>query len=233
MLINNIDISNYKAKLLERVINVSDVDNSNVWISRRNIPSSESKYYYSIKKISLKFDIVASSSTELEECKSNITKALESATIRFDDIDINYTGYYSGTPSVDYIAKYNDTIAFTFYAYAWKNEKTVQFNKILNTSITAGGNTETPAIVEITPAIDLVDLTLTGLSESPIKINNLHSGKKIILNGEDCTVLEDGTGNKFRDTGMWEFPYLKVGTNNITASKNSCNITIKYKERFI
>ncbi|MFR4584880.1 phage distal tail protein, partial [Clostridium cadaveris] len=73
---------------------------------------------------------------------------------------------------------------------------------------------------------------ITGLEDGPITIKNLTAGKKVIINGEDGTVLENGI-NKFGDTELWEWPRLLPGSNTITVSKNSCDITIKYKPRYI
>ncbi|WP_443660663.1 phage distal tail protein [Clostridium algidicarnis] len=52
------------------------------------------------------------------------------------------------------------------------------------------------------------------------------------MNGEDGTVLQDGI-NKFTDTDMWDFPSLKPGSNTIALSKNTVDINIKYKGRWI
>lgn len=232
MLINSIDINKYNATQLS-VSFSNDLSNITEWQDNNIIPVML-KTEFKFKRISVDMIFKGNDRDSILKNIGSFLIAMKNPfELKLDGYKDNYKCFlynYTNSKSVT-DKKYKVTV--TLYGYQYANEKTVQFNKILNTSITAGGNTETPAIVEITPAIDLVDLTLTGLSESPIKINNLHSGKKIILNGEDCTVLEDGTGNKFRDTEMWEFPYLKVGTNNIKVDKNSCNITIKYKERFI
>lgn len=232
MLINNVDIKKYNATQLS-VDFATSVSNSSEWQDNVILPYMfESKFKYN----SINIDLIFKGNNR-DEILKNISCFLMSMKkpfeLKIDGYADNYKCYlfnYSSTKSVN-DKKYKVTI--NLYGYQYTDEKVKEFNKTSQVAIMVGGNTETPAIIEITPTIDFVDLTLTGLSLSPIKINNLHSGKKIILNGEDCTVLEDGTGNKFRDTEMWEFPYLKVGTNNITADKNSCNITIKYKERWI
>ncbi|WP_233429138.1 phage distal tail protein [Clostridium cadaveris] len=117
-------------------------------------------------------------------------------------------------------------------AYEYSNEVTETMNRITSKTINNIGTEDTPAIVEITSSISLVDLIITGLADDPITIKNLTADKKIIINGEDGTVLENGI-NKFGDTDLWEWPRLKAGSNSITVSKNSCDITIKYKPRYI
>ena len=65
-------------------------------------------------------------------------------------------------------------------------------------------------------------------------IKNLSAGKTVIIGGEACTVTEDGA-NKYADTEMWEFPTLLPGENALTFTSSSvpCDVTIKYKPRYI
>ena len=107
MLINNVNISQYKAKLLERNISVANVNNKNLWDANFLMPV-EGKYKYSYKVVRLKFDIKADNSSELELYKSKLTKELEKATIKFDDIDYYFIGYYSETPTIERISKNNN-----------------------------------------------------------------------------------------------------------------------------
>ena len=231
MQINGIDISTYKAKLLERVIDVAEKYNNNSWSNKEPMPTIETDYFYSHKQIRLKFDIIAKSTTELEMCKGKLTKALEKATIRFADIDMNYTGYYTETPKTEYVTKYNDTLEFTFYAYAWKEEKTETFNKTLTKTISVTGNQKTPCIIEINPTASYGSLTLK-INSRVITIKNITANKKIILDGSTGKFTEE-TNNKFNDIDLWEKPYLDVGNNTLTIDKDTCNITIKYKNIFI
>ena len=231
MKINGIDISTYKAKLLDRVIGIAETYNCNSWGDRSPLPTTQTNYFYSHKNIKLKFDIIATSSTELEMCKSRLTKALENATIKFNDIDMNYTGYYVETPSVEYIAKNNDTIEFNFYAYAWKEEKTETFNKALTKTITVTGNQKTPCIIEIISTENYGSLILK-INGRVITIKNITANKKIILDGVTGKFIEENK-NKFSDIDLWELPYLDVGSNTLKTDKNTYNITIKYKNIFI
>lgn len=116
--------------------------------------------------------------------------------------------------------------------YTFKAQVIELLNKITSKTINVEGNKETPVIVEVTPSIDLIDLTINGLDEDPIVLKNLKANKKIIINGEDGTVLQEGV-NKYGDIEMWSFPSLKPGVNTITVSKNSVDINIRYKPRFI
>ena len=103
-------------------------------------------------------------------------------------------------------------------------------NRVKSKTINVNGNTKVPCTGEITPSIDMIDLTITGVSEDPIVVRNLKGNKTIIIDGIEGTVLQEGE-NKFADTDMWEFPFLVPGTNTITVNKDTCNITIKYNIR--
>ena len=112
------------------------------------------------------------------------------------------------------------------------NVETLYLNRVDKKTFNVGGNYNIPAIIEIVPSVDIIDLTINGLANDPIIIKNLHANKKIIIDGKEETVTEEGI-NKFKDTDFWEFPFLMPGTNTITLSKNSCNVTIKYEPRYI
>ena len=121
---------------------------------------------------------------------------------------------------------------------------TATINKAVSGSISADTVVPVPAIIEITPSFNIITLTIQGLAklsttgaDSPIKINNLKNGEKIIIDGETGLVTEAGA-NKFADMDFWEFPAIQPGTNLIavTDSNNStpqCNITIKYRSCYI
>jgi phage-related protein len=232
MLINNIDISKFNAKLLSRSIAPANFSISNEWIKKMINPSINYEFYYKYKELEIELDIICSNANELEIIKSNLVKQLAISTIKFKDIDYYYKGFISGDIKCSYIMKGNEIISFSMLVVAEKAEVVETMSRITSKTINVVGNLETPAIIEITPSIDIIDIVLTGLSKNSIKIENLTASKKIILNGEDCKVTELGL-NKFGDTNLWSFPSLKPGENTITSSRNNVDITIKYKPRFI
>ena len=111
------------------------------------------------------------------------------------------------------------------------DEITINMNRETSKNINVEGNIKTPCIIEITPLLDTIDITISGLNDD-IVIKNLKVNKKIIINSLEGTVLEDGI-NKFADTDFWEFPYLLPGVNTIKINKDTCNINVKYKNRYI
>ncbi|WP_300891558.1 phage distal tail protein [uncultured Clostridium sp.] len=123
-------------------------------------------------------------------------------------------------------------LSLEFKGYALKNEVVEVLNRISSKVINMTGTQITPVIVEVTPTTDLVDIRLEGLADDPIIIKNLTANKKIIIDGELQKVTVDGK-NKFKDTDMWEFPRLNPGKNTIKVSRSNCDISIKYKPRYI
>lgn len=116
--------------------------------------------------------------------------------------------------------------------YNIENMQVVEVNRLSNKNFNVPGTSNIPAIIEITPSVDLIDLKIECLANDPIIIKNLHANKKIIIDSKEGTVLEEGI-NKFKDVDLWEFPFLVPGQNKITLSKNSCNVAIKYEPRYL
>jgi phage-related protein len=232
VLVNNIDIKNFKAKLMSRNISSAEVDIFNYWGTNSINPLFFKRGKRKFKVLEMTLDLLCNNDDELETMKSNLINKLESGTIKFEDIDYYYRGFINGEPSFKYIMKGNEIADIKMLVIAEKAQVTETMNRVLSKTINVIGNTETPAIVEVTPSIDLIDLTINGLDEEAIILKNLKANKKLIVNGEEGTVTVDGI-NKYGDTDMWGFPRLKPGANTITVSKNNVDITIKYKPRFI
>lgn len=232
MLINNIDITTFKAKLMDRSISNSDFEVENDWSNNLILPFISDKFKYKFKELNITLDVVCNDADELELMKSNLTKQLAISTIKFDDISYYYRGFMSDKLGTTYIMPGNETLGIKMLVVAEKDYISEAMNLTTAKTIIVQGNTETPAIIEITPTSDLIDLTLNGLAEDPITVNSLTANKKIIIDGEACKVLQDEV-NKYDDTDMWEFPTLQPGSNTITCSRSTANITIKYKPRWI
>ncbi|MFQ7287633.1 MAG: phage distal tail protein [Lacrimispora saccharolytica] len=98
---------------------------------------------------------------------------------------------------------------------------------------------ETPRIIQITPSLnDNSDLTITGIArdpitgeDEPVTIKNLKKSIPVIVDGETCTVTQQGA-NKYPETDFWEFPSLLPGENQITLSNAVNTVTIKYRPRY-
>lgn len=232
MLVGNVDISVFKARLMSRSISNAEFEIFNYWGDNNINPIFLKNGNNKFKELTLKLDILCKDFDELEIMKSNLIKQLEISTIKFEDINFYYRGFLSTAPTYSYVMKGNEIAEIKMLVVAEKLEITETMNRITNKTINVQGNLETPAIVEITPTTALADITLEGLADDPIIIKNLTANKTVILDGELQKVTVDGV-NKYGDTDMWDFPRLKPGANTIKISKNNCDIKIKYKPRYI
>lgn len=122
--------------------------------------------------------------------------------------------------------------------FKYQNYQAVTVIQASSTNMVVQGDFETPCIIELTPINDTISFTIKGAARNPvtgqpedITIKNLKQGKKVIIDGEACTVLQ-GVSNKFADTEMWEFPSLLPGNNTLAFSSALCEVTIKYKPRY-
>ena len=152
--------------------------------------------------------------------------------VYFKDRELKFKCILNGSSDQPSLRQIRGRLQLSFIGYNIEDEVVETINRIKSKTINVNGNTKVPCIVEITPIIDMIDLTITGLSEYPLTVRNLKGNKTIIIDGIEGTVLQEGE-NKFADTDMWEFPFLVPGTNTISVNKDTCNITIKYNPRFL
>jgi phage-related protein len=69
-------------------------------------------------------------------------------------------------------------------------------------------------------------MTITGLSEEPIKMNRVQRGDVLIIDGIDNVITIDGN-DAFSQYDAWEFPKLYPGTNNIRITNGgTCSVSI-------
>ncbi|XZM78708.1 phage distal tail protein [Clostridium perfringens] len=232
MIVNNIDIlTKYGAIITERNIQACEIITFNDWLDNSLDPIKLAPEKNKYSSINIKLYIEGKNENEILAKISEILNICKSGIIKFNDIDYFYN-FFIESHEEELIADFAYTLTLNLKAtYKFLKENTISFTDYTK-DINMQGNVKTPCIIEIIPNIDLVDLTINGLSNDPIIIKNLHANKKIILNGEDGTITEGGI-NKFKDTDFWEFPFLLPKTNTIKLSKNNCNIAIKYKPRFL
>lgn len=232
MLINSIDIKNFKARQLTVNIDLQELNNDSQWLDHWLSPLFF-KNKPRLKKIDLELLFEGNSRDEIYMNMSNfMSKLIDKVILTLDGYSHKYDVILTenSTEKTESSSFYKKKL--TFVGYEFSTEITETINRITNKTINVTGNMETPAIVEIIPSIELIDLTITGLDDKPIILKNLKSNTKLILDGETCTVTANGI-SKFSDTNMWGFPKLKPGANTITVDKSSVDITVKYKPRYM
>ncbi|MDU4131365.1 MAG: phage tail family protein [Clostridium perfringens] len=216
MFANGIDIKKFNATVSKKLIQPSKIDKDEI-----------------SKSITIKILFEGKTRDEIYENISKFNELfLDEATIKFKNLSNYFKGKIRDSSIEDTELDEWLYLNIEFECKALGSEIIENLNRVNTKTINVLGTYKTNAIVEITPRIDLVDLRLDGLANDPIIIKNLKQGKKIIIDGKEGTVLEEGI-NKFKDTDLWEFPFLVPGTNTITLSKNSCDVVIKYEPRYL
>lgn len=230
MLINNVSITTFNAKLLKKDIQTAEIIVYEDWLRKALYPivmDKEEKY----KKINTEYLVKDSNDSEALINISDLVKSAEECIIKFSDLDFYYNSFItdkSHTRIKEGI--YRLKIEFKS-SYSYKDEIVETISSVISKTITTLGNTKMPVILEITPNINLIDLTINGLGEAFV-LKNLTTGNTVIINSEEGTVLENGV-NKFNDFEGWNFPVLNPGSNIITLSSENCIIKLKYKPRWI
>lgn len=225
MLLNNEDISSYGAKLLTKDIQTAEVITYQEWL--KNAPSfivqgQEEKY----KAIACEFAVKGTDDDNILEKISNLVKFAENCTIQFDGSAFLYDATIKN--------KNHKRLNRTLYTlriewqagYAYQAEITEILNQVASKTINVPGNLKTPAVIEITPTLNLATVTVAGMT-----VNNLTANQTVIISTQDFTVLQ-GAANKYGDTAG-DFPYLQPGQSTITVSNTNCTVNVKYKPRWL
>lgn len=231
MLINNTNISKFNAVLLTKDIQSADVITYNDWLRNALSPlffGKEEQY----KQLKLKLYIKDKDEESALKDISNIVKEFEKCTLKFDDLNYMYDCILS--------SKSHERVALGIYnlnielksGYAYVSQVDETLNNEAGKIIYVKGNLPSSAIVKVTVPIDTISVTITGFGNDPITINNLKANVPVIIDGETCTVLENGL-NKFNDVDMWEYPVLEPGKCSIAVDTANSIVDIIYKPRFM
>lgn len=177
--------------------------------------------------------------TEAEILISDVTSDFVNGNVfELDNVELSIRAEVTGIEK-EFIKKWDYKVTVTMQGWEKSAEQcTIAINSTLQT-VSIEGNQPTPGIIEITPSVDLASVEIDGIAynhisgaKETITIRNLKAGKTVIINGENCTVLQEGA-NKFADADLWEFPVLKPGVNTISCSSDKCTVTLKYKPRYV
>lgn len=228
MKVNDIDISIYNAKLLTVDIQTPSYSNESEWIPNALTPTFVSNVR-GFKTLKLEVYFKGSNRDEiLKNISSFILNFKNEVILELD----KYTHYFkcilTSKETVKTISKlaYKVSLELNGYEYGELEEKSI--TSLTSISINNVGTVNTPCTIEITPnTIDLSDFIITGVSELPITIKTIRKGETVIINGLEGKVTVNND-NKYGDTDMWEFPRLTPGVNNITFSRDTCTIKVKW-----
>ena len=238
MRVNGIDISAFSAKQLRYEIEHREVESQSEWPAALETPVMK-KGAKGFKTITVSVAVYGKGKEAVILNRSNLLA------IMYEKLELELDGYSNHFECIldkitvkEAIKRKCHEVTLKFIGYEFGTEISTSITGTVKT-ISVKGNDETPCIVEITPSVDLASVDIDGVAynyisedKETITVRNLKAGKKVIINGEDCTVLQDGM-NKFADADLWEFPVLKPGTNTISCSSDKCTVVRKYKPRYV
>lgn len=228
MKINNTDIAQFYGKQCSVDIEPSTFNSEYIWQDNYISPVFMDKEP-TVKKIVLEFAVTGTDKDIVNLNLSRIFKLMnKQAVYKFDGYE-HYFACIADTPVLKLSSKRFKIYSTTLYGYEYAEARQYEFND--NMTINNIATAVSPAILKITSNIGLNSLTITGLTSRPITINNIAINTPVVIDGEQCTVEENG-GNIFGRTDLWEFPVIKPGTNTIKLS-SSCTCELSYKPRYL
>lgn len=226
MIINSKNINLFGAKCEKK--NISHGANS-IELTNSLDKVTEGEESKALSQLSIRLRFEGRDRDIINKNISNFLLETKKCEIKFRNLSNTYLSYYLSHSVED--SEVDEWVFLELEFYCIEQGQRVENTFLNNGVINNLGNLSCDAIVEVTSAIDIIDVTLKGLADTDIILKNLKANKTVVVNGEDGTVLEEGR-NKFQDTEFWEFPRLLPGLNNIKSNKDSLTIKVKYKPKW-
>lgn len=237
MTIDGVDIAKYQARQWNVQPGFCEMSNQSEWITGALSPFMlDNTTGFKTMKVS----VTIRGSTRQEIWKNAgdlVASLLAPREIKLDGFDHKFFMCLKNATQAEQSLKrwHKTTLELIGYEYGEEIATTTMAKELL---ITNEGSLKTPAIIEITPLIGLVSVTITGIvrdaltgEDKPVVISKLTKGKKIIIDGESGLITE-ASANKFPDSDIWDLPSLQPGANRITINQD-VTLTVRYKPRFI
>lgn len=212
MLINNYDIKTFNAKVENKMFNhVKDKETEKGALNIRLL-------FNGVNREDVHKNISDFMASNIEECVIKFKNSSNYFYASYMDHSIEETGFdeYLFIDIEFEYQEYGEEITHTFISQG---------------TISVKGNTKCEAKLNITSRIDLIDCILEGVTEEPIKIENIKANKTVVLDGIEGLIIEEGK-NKYLDIDLWEFPMLLPGKNLIKVNRENVNIEIKYRPKW-
>lgn len=244
MKVNGIDLKERygsKIRIGQQTIRERTIVNFTNWIDEADRPTQENDPKFKFFDVEAELIVIGTSKTDAELTVSNIIADCRYGSIELDNVELDLTGELKEAEK-EFQKRWVYALSLVFQAWEKSgSEVAVTVEDASSKEINVIGNLETPCIIELVPSGAITKYTIKGAARDPVTreeediiVKNLSAGKTVIIDGESCTVTENGE-NKYKDTEMWEFPTLLPGANALTFTSSSvpCDVTIKYKPRYI
>lgn len=233
MIVNDVDLKNkYGEKIvwLSQTINPRTVNVFNNWLDKAIDPVKYKDTKYTEFEIYIEMLIKGKSKEECEILMSSIMADFESGIVQLDNMQFMYKfDLANENREIKKQWLYHYEITLNGYAKLG-TPKNISFTETEYT-FEIEGTAKTPAVLSLSSDIALSYVTIEGLTEDAITISDIGRNTNVIIDGESCTVTEDGT-DIFEKTDLWEFPLLKPGKTTIKLS-TECTCKLSYYPRYI
>lgn len=170
--------------------------------------------------------------TTKEECElimSSILSDFDTGLVQLDNMEFTYKfDFAAEEKELVKRWKYSYKITLSGYCKLGKKER-IEFSGT-DFTFDVKGTADTPAVITLSSDIALNTLSVSGITPDAITINAVQRNSKIILNGEDPAITEDGN-NILKKCDLWDFPVLHPGENIIKLS-SICTAEIEYYPRY-
>ena len=233
MLFDNVNIKSFNAREIGKIdIQPAKSNNKMTWCDNALIPLLEHGNN-TYNRITIPLLIQGENKHIAYINCSNLIQKANKCILNLEDRDLKFNAILDS-----YTTKFNNlgnkiNLTLIFKGYCLGNEIIENMNTISEKVIDNKGNEIAPCIIEITPLYtDIIYIKIENLSYDAITIKNLSKGNTVIIDSELGLITENNK-NKFQDTDMWEFPRLRVGKNTVKLNRSDCNVTIKYKPRYV
>ena len=153
-----------------------------------------------------------------------LSEAVDKFELRIDDGYV-YICYLDDVPSVQQEGVCSFTLTLSLLVLQRGEERRFTLKNGDN-YITIKGTYKAGVRYEITPHYN-GEITVGGYT-----IHNIHTGKKIILDGESMLITEDGK-NKYSDAMFTKFPSLGPGDHIITISNTNADVVMYYSPVYL
>ena len=136
-----------------------------------------------------------------------------------------YDCILSGQPEVKHLGACNYEISYPLSAIKKGSERRFELTRTEN-MVTIKGSYKAGIRYEIIPHYN-GEITVGGYT-----IHNIHTGKQIILDGDNMLIMEDGK-NKYSDAMFTKFPSLEPGDHIITVSNTNADVVMYYSPVYL
>lgn len=232
MKVNGIDARKYNAKLLTVEIQPPQITINHEWLKGALKPVEfETDVTMGHMKICMYFRGKDRNSIirTMSEFMSNFTEACD---LELDGYKGKYRGFLTMDDFEKTITKKRYKINLEFDGYFFDDEITKTFDGVTSGRFFMVGSRRTPCIVEVYAKSALTDYVIKGFGDDDIRIQNLASGKTVIIDGIKGIVTISGV-NAFDKVNLWEFPTIKSGGTSLTFSSDEARVTVRYYPMWI